>query len=130
MVDIQDEYEEDISNENESMPMVDEDISNENESMPMVEDDISTENESVPVTQEDISNENESMPMHPRSEEDLQERGKIELKRWHKRVSFMDTEKHEKPKVFKGRLRPQPDIMEKVRIVTYPTSGNGVKLRL
>lgn len=65
----------------------------------------------------------------------LQEAGEKESKRWLKKVRFMEsTESTEsnKPKARKpqGRLRPQPDIMQKIRMVSYPTNSDGIRLRM
>lgn len=62
----------------------------------------------------------------------LQEAGEKESKRWLKKVRFMESTESNKPKARKpqGRLRPQPDIMQKIRMVSYPTNSDGVRLRM
>jgi len=62
----------------------------------------------------------------------LQEDGEKESKRWLKKVRFMESTELNKPKARKpqGRLRPQPDIMQKIRMMSYPTNSDGIRLRM
>jgi len=59
---------------------------------------------------------------------ELQERGQEEALRWRQVVMEMEQrnklaeEKKPPAPKFKGRLAPHPDIMEKIRMVSYPTS--------